>query len=99
MAIVDFSLTDQVALVTGASRGNVEQIAALFERIDSELGRLDILVNNAAHGVVHGRRGSRHPGSQGGGLRVRRAGARPDCQALRAESPAGHRPRSRCRPR
>ena len=96
MPIVDFSLTDQVALVTGASRGigeaiargfaeqgatvvlasrkqegldkvaesieasggkavaiachagNVEQIAALFERIDSELGRLDILVNNAA---------------------------------------------------
>ena len=96
MPIVDFSLTDQVALVTSASRGigeaiargfaeqgatvvlasrkqegldkvaesinadggkavpiachagSVEQIAALFERIDSELGRLDILVNNAA---------------------------------------------------
>lgn len=96
MPILDFSLTDQVALVTGASRGigeaiargfaeqgatvilasrkqegldkvaesieadggkavpiachagNVEQIAALFERIESEFGRLDILVNNAA---------------------------------------------------
>ena len=96
MPVVDFSLTDQIALVTGASRGigeaiargfaeqgatvvlasrkqegldkvaesinadggkavpiachagNVEQIAALFERIESELGRLDILVNNAA---------------------------------------------------
>ena len=147
MAIVDFSLTDQVALVTGASRGIgeaiargfaeqgatvvlasrkqegldkvaesiradggkavpiachagiVEQIAALFERIDSELGRLDILVNNAAHGVVHGRRGSRHPGSQGGGLRVRRAGGRPSCQPLPAGRPAGRRRRSRCRPR
>ncbi len=96
MPILDFSLTDQVALVTGASRGigeaiargfaeqgatvvlasrkqegldkvaesieadggkavpiachagNVEQIADLFERIESEFGRLDILVNNAA---------------------------------------------------
>ena len=96
MPILDFSLTDQIALVTGASRGigeaiargfaeqgatvvlasrkqegldkvaesieadggkavpiachagNVEQIAALFERIESEFGRLDILVNNAA---------------------------------------------------
>jgi len=96
MPIVDFSLNDQVALVTGASRGigeaiargfaeqgatvvlasrkqegldkvaesieadggkavpiachagNVEQIAGLFDRIESEFGRLDILVNNAA---------------------------------------------------
>ncbi len=96
MPILDFSLTDQVALVTGASRGigeaiargfaeqgatvilasrkqegldkvaesieadggkavpiachagNVEQITALFDRIESEFGRLDVLVNNAA---------------------------------------------------
>jgi len=96
MPIVDFSLNDKIALVTGASRGigeaiargfaeqgatvilasrkqpgldkvaeairadggqavpiachagNVEQITGLFDRIENEFGRLDILVNNAA---------------------------------------------------
>ena len=96
MSIADFSLTDKIAIITGASRGigeaiargmaeqgatvvlasrkqealdavaasiNAEggkalaiachmgkpdQIEALFERVKSEFGRLDVLVNNAA---------------------------------------------------
>ncbi len=96
MAIVDFSLKDKVAVVSGASRGigesvakalaeqgaslvicgrkqegldrvaseieaeggkclpltchtgHMDQITALFEKVKSELGKVDILVNNAA---------------------------------------------------
>jgi len=96
MSIADFSLTDKIAIITGASRGigeaiargmaeqgatvvlasrkqealdavaasitagggkalavachmgKPDQIQALFERVKSEYGRLDVLVNNAA---------------------------------------------------
>jgi len=96
MSIADFSLTDKIAIITGASRGigeaiargmaeqgatvvlasrkqealdavagsitaeggkalaiachtgKPDQIQALFERVKSEWGRLDVLVNNAA---------------------------------------------------
>ncbi|MCY3971209.1 MAG: SDR family NAD(P)-dependent oxidoreductase [Acidobacteria bacterium] len=105
MPILDFTLTGQIALVTGASRGigeaiargfaeqgatvvlasrkqegldqvaeaieadggkavpiachagNVEQIAGLFERIESEFGRLDILVRTYTFAVILGARG------------------------------------------
>ena len=33
--------------------GNDQELAALFERIEKEAGRLDVLVNNAFSGVVH----------------------------------------------
>ncbi|WP_332630981.1 enoyl-[acyl-carrier-protein] reductase FabL [Halalkalibacter flavus] len=42
----------QKALVVKANVGKPEKIKELFEKIDEEYGRLDILVNNAASGVL-----------------------------------------------
>ncbi len=42
----------QRALVVKANVGKPEKIKELFEQIDQEFGRLDILVNNAASGVL-----------------------------------------------
>ncbi|WP_227938026.1 enoyl-[acyl-carrier-protein] reductase FabL [Alkalihalobacillus deserti] len=42
----------QKALVVKANVGKPEKIKELFTRIDEEYGRLDILVNNAASGVL-----------------------------------------------
>lgn len=42
----------QRALVVKANVGKPEKIKELFEQIDEEFGRLDILVNNAASGVL-----------------------------------------------
>jgi enoyl-[acyl-carrier protein] reductase III len=39
------------ALVVRANVGDVEKIKAMFEEIDSEFGRLDVFINNAASGV------------------------------------------------
>src|SRR3954470_17383655 len=39
------------ALVVKANVGDVTKIKAMFEQIDEEYGRLDVLVNNAASGV------------------------------------------------
>ncbi|MCL7749310.1 enoyl-[acyl-carrier-protein] reductase FabL [Halalkalibacter alkaliphilus] len=42
----------QKALVVKANVGKPEKIKELFEKIDEEYGRLDVLVNNAASGVL-----------------------------------------------
>lgn len=40
------------ALVVRANVGDVEKIKAMFKQIDETFGRLDVLVNNAASGVL-----------------------------------------------
>ena len=40
------------ALLVKANIGDVKKIKSMFEQIDQEFGRLDILVNNAASGVL-----------------------------------------------
>ncbi|GAE26390.1 enoyl-[acyl-carrier-protein] reductase [Halalkalibacter wakoensis JCM 9140] len=42
----------QKALVVKANVGKKDKIEELFQKIDEEFGRLDILVNNAASGVL-----------------------------------------------
>lgn len=51
-AVVEFEAKGVEVLLVKGNIGDADQIPSLFEEIDARFGRLDLLVNNAASGVI-----------------------------------------------